>query len=162
MDGGLYQSLWEMRTVPGIKWRFCTSDWKVRPLRRYAPGRDKMMGICADELRRMRNDPDALYPIRDYTRSDCMDLIQAAGLPAAHKTGCWLCPFQTKGQWLRLWSKNFDLWEKAVELEKHSERWKFFNNGRTLEEQTAKWLKEREFALKQLPLPLHGGDPKGA
>ena len=52
----LYDLLWQMKTVPGIKWRFCTSDYKMRPLRRYAQGRKKMLGICADELKRIRDD----------------------------------------------------------------------------------------------------------
>lgn len=146
----LYEYLWEEKTVPGIRWRFCTSDYKRDPIRRYAGCRPKMIGICADELKRMRE--DAIYPVRDYTRRDCKDLIIQAGLPMAHKTGCWFCPFQSKGQWIGLHDNHHDLWEKAVDLESNSAKWRFFSNGRTLQEQMDKWLRERDLARAQMEL----------
>ena len=146
----LYHLLWEMKIVPSMKYRVCTSRYKIRPLRRYAHGRKKMLGICADELKRMRDDPEAVYPLRNYTRDDCVNLIAAAGLPEAHKTGCYFCPFQPKAQWLSLFDNHPELWSKVVELENNSERLRFCSNGLSVEQQMDKWLAERELDRAQL------------
>ena len=150
----LYDFLWDVKTVPGMKWRFCTSDYKIRPLKKYAAGRAKMIGICADELKRMKE--DAIYPVRDYTRQECYDLVVESGLPPPHKTGCWFCPFQRKQQWIDLHDNHHDLWEMAVKLEGNSAKWRFFNNGLTLHRQMAKWLGERELESAQLTFALEG------
>lgn len=150
----LYDLLWEMRAVPFIKYRFCTSRYKTRPLRRYAHGRKAMLGICADELKRMRDDPKAIYPLRDYTRDDCINLIGDAGLPKAHKTGCYFCPFQPKLQWLSLFDNHPDLWRKVVDLENNSKRWKFFSHNISAEQQMDKWLVNRKLDEAQLRLNL--------
>ena len=146
----LYECLWDMKVVPGIKWRFCTCDYKRDPIKIYANGRTKMIGICADELKRIRE--DAVYPVRDYTRQECFDLVLEAGLPPPHKTGCWFCPFQSKSQWIDLYDNYPDLWTYAVELENHSERWKYFSNALSLQQQMDKWLRERELEYRQLDL----------
>lgn len=146
----LYDFLWDTKTIPLAKWRICTGEYKIKPLRRYGQGRKKMLGICANELKRMRDDPGAVYPLRDYTRDDCINLIGAAGLPRPHKTGCYFCPFQPKAQWLALFDLHPELWNKVIELENHSEKWKYFPNGVTLGQQMNKWLAEREFDTAQL------------
>ena len=146
----LYDLLWEIKTVPGIKWRFCTSEYKRDPLGRYARGRKKMIGICGDELKRMRDDPKAIYPLHDYTRDDCINLIAAAGLPKAHKTGCYFCPFQPKAQWLSLFDNHPKLYRKVIDLENNSERWRIFSNGRSVGQQIEKWLRERTLDAAQI------------
>lgn len=149
----LYEFLWSKRTVPGIKWRDCTRGYKIDPLKRYSQGRIKLIGICADELKRIKE--DAIYPVRDYTREECKDLIAQAGLPPAHKTGCWFCPFQPKRQWIELYDNHPDLWQKAVDLEWNSTHWKFSSNGISLEAQMEKWLLPRRQLVLDFP---SGGD----
>jgi 3'-phosphoadenosine 5'-phosphosulfate sulfotransferase (PAPS reductase)/FAD synthetase len=144
----LYDHLWDARTVPGFKWRYCTRQYKIDPLKKYQPGKTKLIGICADELRRIKE--DAIYPVREYTREECKELIAEAGLPEAHKTGCWFCPFQPKKQWIELYETHPDLWQKAVDLEMNSTHWKYFNNGLSLEGQVQKWVTERELKRSQL------------
>lgn len=150
----LYDLLWDTKAVPGIKWRFCTSEYKRDPLRRYKKGRKKMIGICADELRRMGDDPTAIYPVRDYTRDECINLIRAAGLPEAHKTGCYFCPFQSKAEWLSLFDNHPELWRKVVDLDSNSQRWRIFSNGLSPEQQMGKWLAARELERAQLTFAL--------
>jgi len=145
----LYKYLWDHKTIPGIQFRQCTSRYKQGPLKRYSQKKTPLVGICADELRRIKE--DAMYPVRDYTREECKALIAEAGLPEAHKTGCWFCPFQPKAQWIELYDTHRELWEKAVELEQNSTNWKYFNNG-SLEGQMQKWIMERELKRSQLEL----------
>ena len=138
----LYQWLWDKKTIPFGMWRRCSSDFKRDPINKYSKGRKQFIGICKDELKRIKSDPKKLYPIKDYTREDCEKLIKKAGLPVAHKTGCYFCPFQRKQQWINLYNNHKTLWNKAVALENNS---RFtFKHKITLEEQMEKWLdKER-------------------
>lgn len=135
----LYDLLWEMETVPSFQWRFCTGEYKQRPIKRYAKDKVKIMGICADEARRMVMSDGVVYPLQGYTREDCKELIREAGLPPAHKTGCYFCPMQRKAQWIDLHDRHPDLWARSVALEEHSKRWKFLSNGRTIAEQMSIW-----------------------
>ena len=65
-----------------------------------------------------------------------------------------ICPFQPKAQWLSLFDNHPQLWGRVVDLENNSERWWFFSNGLSLEEQTDKWLEERELDAAQLTFDL--------
>jgi len=130
----LYEYLWDRKDVPTFRSRPCTEEYKKLPIKRYANGRKQMIGICKDELKRIK---DHIYPIKNYTRDGCAWLIGKAGLPIPHKTGCYLCPFQGKEQWLSLCKNHKDLWDKTVALEKNS---RFtFKHKITLEEQMKKW-----------------------
>jgi len=138
----LYKYLWDRKDIPTFRSRPCTIEYKKAPIRRYANGRKQMIGICKDELKRLKDEKDKLYPIKYYTRDECIELIKQAGLPQAHKTGCWLCPFQNKAQWINLYKNHSKLWSDCVKLEENS---RFtFKHKITLEEQMEKWLdKER-------------------
>ena len=134
----LYQYLWERKDIPTFRSRPCTTEYKKELLRRYANGRKQMIGICADELNRIKEKKDKIYPLRNITRMECYNLISMAKLPPAHKTGCWLCPFQRKLQWINLYKNYPNLWKMVIELEKNS---RFtFKHKITLEDQMKKWL----------------------
>jgi len=136
----LYEYLWDRKDVPTFRIRPCTIEYKKLPIKRYANGRKQMIGICSDELKRIKNEKDKIYPIKDYSRDGCVELIKQAGLPPTHKTGCWLCPFQSKAQWINLYNNHKTLWDKAVALENNS---RFtFKHKITLEEQMDKWRKK--------------------
>lgn len=97
--------------------RSCTTDWKIRVIERWGPVRG--VGIALEESHRMRNDRGAEYPLVDLRlrRSDCVDIIQDAGLPAPPKSACWFCPFQRMSRWRELRDNHPALFERACELE---------------------------------------------
>lgn len=153
----LYQFQWDTKTVPSIRFRQCTSKYKRDPLKRYAEGRTAMIGICADELHRIRD--DGIYPVKDLTRAECAALIEKAGLPEAHKTGCWFCPMQAKYEWMKLWEKHRDLYDKALALERRSKI--TYNKDGTLDLVMDRWLAERDFLSKQLTFAFEKGMENG-
>jgi len=135
----LYHWLWIKKTIPGRQWKRCQSDFKRNPLKRYAAGRTQLIGMCADEPHRFKNDGNLVYPLAKYTREECHNLIEKAGLPPAHRTSCFFCPLQRKEQWISLYKNHRNLWEDAVELEQNS-KYTFIKNI-TLEKQIKKWLR---------------------
>jgi len=133
----LYTYLFDRKDVPTFRSRPCTEEYKKLPIKRYANGRKQMIGICKDELKRIK---DHIYPVKDYTRDGCAWLIGKAGLPLPIKSGCYLCPFQNKSRWIDLYNNHRDLWDKVIILEKNSKY--TLKHNITLEEQINKWLKE--------------------
>jgi len=136
----LYEYLWDRKDVPTFRSRPCTAEYKKHPIKRYANGRKQLIGICRDEFKRAKDEKDKIYPIKEYTRDGCAWLIGKSGLPIPKKTGCWLCPFQSKAQWINLRKKYPNLWDKTVKLEKNSKY--TFKYKITLEEQMEKWKEQ--------------------
>ena len=101
--------------------RQCTTDWKIRAIRRFVarvladgglakrPGvAATMMGISWDEATRIR-DSDVQYITNEYplvdrrlTRQDCIAWLERQGLPTPVKSSCVFCPYQTKVSWQRM------------------------------------------------------------
>lgn len=149
----LYEHLWDTQTLPSIRWRYCTAEYKTRPLRKYAAGRVALVGMCADEPHRAKlNDKKFSYPVLHYTRVQCQELIIAAGLPKAHKTGCYFCSLQPKRQWIELYKEHRNLWDAAVKLEQNSILWNFLN-GKNIDEKMDIWMQEEKLISRQLDLP---------
>ena len=126
----LYETAWRRRVIPSVQWRWCTRDFKVKPIHRYYSelgGRvHQYVGIAFDEVHRMKESREEhitnLYPLIDQrmTRQDCVDLIVAAGLPVPEKSGCYFCPFNSTDRWRYLLHQQPHLFDKAVELEENS------------------------------------------
>ena len=139
--------------IPLAAVRWCTSEWKVRPLERYSDGRATMIGIAADEAHRQG---DAIRPLVEagITRKGCIEIIEAEGLDVPQKSGCWVCPFQRNDQWRMLWERHPDLFERAMLLEESTKRSK---NGRwhaTLDPAGKITLRQRKLAYEsQMKLP---------
>lgn len=113
--------------------RQCTSDYKVGwidyVLRQMGATKEQRavigLGISLDELQRMSSDdPDLVstkeYPLIDLrlTRSDCINIIQRAGLPVPPKSSCWFCPFHSIARWREMKEHEPELFERAVALER--------------------------------------------
>ncbi len=103
-DGAdLYDTAWRRRVIPSVQWRWCTRDFKVRPIHRYYARLgghvNQYIGIAFDEAHRMKDSRDDhvtnLYLLIDarLSRGDCIEIIQAAGLPVPERSGCFYCPF---------------------------------------------------------------------
>ncbi len=130
----------ERNLVPSAGFRWCTDKFKKRPIEK-AFGKEvvSLIGIAADESHRAKPYPLKEYPLvaEGITREGCKEIIRAAGLPIPKKSGCWFCPFQSMGEWKRLYENHPDLWEKAKTMEANANKAgrgaaTFIPNGTTL------------------------------
>lgn len=109
------------RALPLPASRWCTLHWKIEPIQRWCkangyPFDSLLIGISAEEHRRQ---PLKSRPLvdRGIDRSGCARIIVDAGLPLPRKSGCYICPFQTRHQWRDLRHRHPDLFEYAAHLE---------------------------------------------
>jgi len=116
----VYDYLWDKKYIPTHRYKACNSRFKNTPLTKYAKGRKYMIGICGDELNRIKQNNNIIYPLKDYTRDGCAWLIGKAGLPIPHKTGCYFCYANKKKEWIYLKNNYPDLWKKSIALENNS------------------------------------------
>jgi 3'-phosphoadenosine 5'-phosphosulfate sulfotransferase (PAPS reductase)/FAD synthetase len=114
-----YCEHYRVTPFPGTRW--CTSAWKVEPLQRWCASNsyefnDLLLGISAEESHRQ---PTRQRPLvdRGIDRNGCARIITAEGLELPRKSGCWVCPFQSAGQWRDLWEKHSELYERGERLE---------------------------------------------
>lgn len=122
--------------APGT--RSCTSDFKIKVTGKWAKAhgatRDNpatvAIGISLDEIQRANNrrtEPHEriVYPLvgvgdetgLKMTRTDCMRLIESAGLPVPPKSSCFFCPFHRPSTWQDMRRDEPELFEKAASLE---------------------------------------------
>lgn len=130
-------------TLPSIAYGFkrCSLKHKIGPQEIYCnnhPGCRavwdagdrvcKFIGYDAGETRRIEHAApvDAAdkkyikrYPLYEWgwTRKDCIEVIQRAGLPLPGKSSCFFCPSMKKKEIVELWEKYPDLFRRAVEME---------------------------------------------
>lgn len=123
----LYDYMWSRKMIPIIHLRICTANFKTRPIAGYVEKPCEMMiGYDFGERRRrhLRNRKDITYtaPLveRRVTRERCVEIIREHGLPVPMKSGCYLCPFQSKRQWKWLRDTHPDLFKKAMALEENA------------------------------------------
>ncbi len=140
--------------VPTKSPRFCTSDWKIRPMERWGKKNGyntHLIGIASDEKHRAKSfcGQDNRFPLIEakIDREGCIEIIKAAGLEPPKKSGCWFCPFQPVREWNRLYDQNPDLWERAVEMEKNASeqagrKVKITGGEIRLEEYPARWKRK--------------------
>lgn len=123
----LYEYYYQHRMIP-MRWvRACTVEYKLVPIANHCPTPCVMyLGISADESSRVdriiagqRPGEEKRFPLVDegIDRKGCIDIIKAHGLPVPIKSGCFICPFQRKGQWRELRTNHPDLFCKAKTLE---------------------------------------------
>jgi 3'-phosphoadenosine 5'-phosphosulfate sulfotransferase (PAPS reductase)/FAD synthetase len=60
------------------------------------------------------------YPLIDWdwSREDCQEVIEAAGLPTPGKSSCFFCPSMKKAEIQALWERYPQLWERAIDIER--------------------------------------------
>ena len=139
--------------IPLAGKRWCTSEYKVKPIERYADGRQDMIGIAADEAHRQG---DAIRPLvtAGVDREGCIDIIEAEGLDVPQKSGCYICPFQRNDQWRMLWERHPELFERAMLLEENTKRSKSGRWRATLDPAGKYTLRQRKLAYEsQMELP---------
>ena len=118
--------------------RWCTAHLKREPLDRFKRqmGKDciHLVGIAADEGKRIREEKDKRYPLVEWgmTEADCLAYCKERGYyqsPCAYdvckRMSCFLCPLMNNTQIKYLVNQRPELWEKIKELErKIGEPWK--------------------------------------
>lgn len=153
----------ERKMMPTRMNRFCTREFKIRPIRIWlrqngATAKNPItvdLGISADELHRVNSSKYAVkYEIKNYplikdriTRRDCEEIIAAAGLPRAVKSGCDYCPFIGKKRVQRLARADPERYAKVVAMEEGA---KNFPKYTLFEGVTLRELERREMSNSTL------------
>jgi len=122
----LLEKCHEKNIVPIMHLRWCTTEYKRRPISRWAKANDidtMLLGIAADERHRAsRANSDGLvldYPLvyENISRIGCKSIIIAEGLSVPPRSGCWICPFRSLSDWRELYDLRHDLFDRAVALD---------------------------------------------
>lgn len=114
--------------VPFRMARWCTTDWKIRPIQRWGKKHGiltHLIGFSSEESHRTNNIPDKKkikkeFPLieRDIDRDGCKRIIKNAGLPIPPKSSCFFCMYRKKSEWAILKANYPDLFERAGNIEK--------------------------------------------
>ena len=120
----LYDYSFEYKMVPSGFVRWCTKIFKLQPIYKYVKTPCFMMiGIDNSESHRAKINTkkgvENRYPLieNEIDREGCKKIIINHGLRVPIKSGCYICPFQRKSQWVELRHKHPDLFCKAQKLE---------------------------------------------
>ncbi len=121
----LYEYCKSYKFLPSCYLRWCTSKFKTIPFYKWiAKPCVVYIGYSAEETHRFidrpRKDVTFKYPLVEegINRSECKRIIERAGLRVPPKSGCWICPFQSKKQLRKLYREHPVLFDKLIELEK--------------------------------------------
>ena len=121
----LYERCIDFKMVPTFMNRWCTAEFKIKPLYNYFKKPCIVyIGYTIDEEKRMKQSQLKniinCFPflMLKWTRKDCINYIKKLGKKVPMRSGCWFCPFQTPEQWKLLMKKHPDLYQKAKDLEK--------------------------------------------
>lgn len=114
------------RIIPYKGKRWCTKEYKVDVLKAYYKTPCiELIGIDAEEAHRAKHLVGKIGVEQDFpliaagiNRQGCIEIIKRHGLPIPPKSGCYICPFQSRAQWIELKRKHPELFCKAMKLEK--------------------------------------------
>ena len=135
-DGSLYGQCMRLGTMPSKVFgkSSCSMKWKVEPqykfLKRWmvennVPFVRHFVGYDADEVHRStkpkpeRDFEVAVYPLieADWGRDECIEAIDAEGLPRPGKSACFMCPSSRKPEVAWLKKTHPVLYLKAIAME---------------------------------------------
>ena len=98
----------------GMLRKFCSHEWKTRPMQRYCKAQgfksgEMWIGFSTDEMERCRSYDERdkfphVYPLLDHrmNRGDCIALVESMGWPTPPRSACWMCPYRSDQEWLHL------------------------------------------------------------
>ena len=164
----LYEYCWDKKIVPSMKFRDCTSKFKIAPIRKFIREELKVtrskpcyvyIGISYDEADRMSASnvlyAKSVYPFIDgykeyceseITLDDCIQIVKDEGYPPVPKSGCWFCPYAQVEDLLDPRYK-----DKTIALEEHNSRFpEILLRG--MKENKVKPV--RELTIKDIPLAV--------
>ena len=142
--------------APFSQMRNCSDKWKHRPLERYyKPPCIVYIGIAYDERHRAKLDEKNTrrgkitykYPLVEngIDRGDCIEIIRESGLTIPPKSGCWLCPLQSKASWWRLGRHHPDLFQRALAIDDLSDKVKLWEGTQAVRGLRALWPPQAVF-----------------
>ena len=135
----LEQRSLETERLPSLAYGFkkCSMRYKRDPQNKFVnnwqPAKDcwargekviKYLGFDADGPQRARDMDDSkyryLYPLVEWNwgREECVETIEAAGLPQPGKSSCFFCPAMKSHEILQLKSCHPELLERALAIER--------------------------------------------
>ena len=127
----LYDYFYSYSMVPSGFHRICTAKFKVKPIHEYIEKPCFMLiGIDWGEAKRAKISTEKgvenRYPLieNEIDRQGCKDIIAAHNLPIPIKSGCYICPFQKRQQWIELRRNNPELFCKAQQLEERNKEYR--------------------------------------
>jgi hypothetical protein len=147
---------YRLTPFPGTRW--CTVGWKTDVIDQWAKEHGierQLIAMAIDERHRQKGRACPLID-RGITRKGCLEIIRQNGLQAPQKSSCYICPFQTLGQFAELRHRHPELYERAANLERLSaerrgERCTLRLDGMTLDEFAAfldargpSWINDEE------------------
>jgi hypothetical protein len=109
--------------------RQCTSNWKVRPVRRWLQANrggervEQWLGISLDEFQRMKPSNvkyiENVWPLVDLrmTRHDCKLWLDAHGIDIPPRSACVFCPFHSRNEWRDIRDNAPEDWQKAIAVD---------------------------------------------
>lgn len=140
------------KIIPSIFNRWCSMDWKVRPVNKFSSDMVTWVGIDYGEAHRAerQHSRNTEFPLIDkkIDREGCKKIIRDVGWGVPLKSGCFICPYQSRKDWKNLREKYPDLYQIASRLEQQSRI--TFVQGVTLDEYTAGT--DRQMSLDVVPL----------
>ena len=135
-DRTLEEDMRARRVLPMVTNRWCTSNFKIAPIRRYVKGVMKAtarrpvimdIGFSADEASRIANARDVKYIYKYYplvfdglSRAGCERIIQDHGWPRTPKSACDFCMFRGPKHFKRLAREQPARYAEIVELEERA------------------------------------------
>lgn len=164
--------------LPIINKRWCTANYKVKPIRRKvrplmkAQGKKKLvqyLGIAVDEAQRMKPVLDVkyiqnAYPLVDWRidRKECVRIIEAEGLPVPVKSSCVFCPFRATSEFVKIYNEDRPLfdWIREAELMDRTGRTLLMHKGKPFSMDDVARLAEKwaDDKRKQTSLPMHDNE----
>ena len=135
----LYDYFYSYKMVPSGFHRICTAKFKLKPIYDYVETPCFMLvGIDWDEVKRVKisshKGVENRYPLieNEINREGCKDIIKFHGLPVPMKSGCYICPFQKRQQWIELRRNHPDLFCKAVQMEERNKKYRISKGKKPL------------------------------
>lgn len=120
----LYDYSLNTAITPSRQLRWCTADFKIKPLYKYFERPCIVyIGIDASESHRAKPSRDENiqneFPLIDegIDRAGCEKIIFDVGLPLPRKSGCYFCPFASVKELRKLRTERPELWCKTKKLE---------------------------------------------
>jgi hypothetical protein len=119
-------------------WKTCSQRWKADPIRKYVNNYEPAKSAWTDGLRVVSaigydagephrglesdNKQDFWFPLREWgwSRRECVEAIQRAGIEVPGKSACFFCPSSKKGEILALKRDHPDLFNRAIQIERNA------------------------------------------
>jgi len=123
----LYEYCTRKQILPSTMNRWCSMDWKVRPVNLFIEAlndAEQWVGIDYGEQHRAekRHSPNVRFPLIDLgiDRNECKKIILEAGMGVPEKSGCFFCPYMKRSEFVTLARKHPALFEDAKRLEQEN------------------------------------------